>query len=788
LHSRLLFSESWHTAGAAQQASPKPLQPACPNLTAAERDEIARAEKDRSAYQELVWYSRENCVSIAESKRRMDFQNRDAIRAETEPGGPPSPPKDSIGSISQAVEKHEAATFAGLWIEHQPTYRVVVAFTRDAAATLRKYTSDPLFVPVDRPGPTQKELRANQDRLFKELERFGARPYMAGADIMRARVEFGVLGDLGPFRAAVARGEIDLPSYVVINEPAPLKIAAPSLPADWRNTVAAFPRARYRSSGIELAILRTGTVVLEGGCLRLKGERHSPVILWPNEAALDLVSEAGKVRVLNRISGETIELDKRVNLGGNSRELVDETDIIDADRVCPGPYFALGNFSPLDRFEQSELEGRASALQQERRISRQAALRIAREEKARDKRFGQLSQELLAEAPETFAGLYPHQGRAVVKVAGSGEAELEELIPTDLRRHVRFERAPRPLAALKAQKNRFLDEVEQLGLKAGAYEDIEQGRITIAASDLPALSRAALAGQITIPTTAVIQNDGAVADGEFSEANLQAYNRRLESVPDWTEIRALVEATKVPGFLVTYKAGEPDRSPTRAQSLEITRFMISLGYTAEDIKALHSEGQFPARAYVEQNGRATPANRALLAQEVVVAEVLDVKPELLGDGYRSTASVRVAEALKGDLSRGDEAVVRFISGLGSDGKFHQANDEPILVPALPTSLQPGTRWLMFLSEGMRARMAALVGKATSQAAGEPRVFAPMYATWPVAGGRVLPSYADPSPGDLAKVRSQIAPVDGAFDRAARKRGSALQRRLVPRCPHSACRK
>ena len=149
--------------------------------------------------------------------------------------------------------------------------------------------------------------------------------------MVAGRVEIAVVGDLGPFRAAVARSEVDLPSYVDIREPGPLKYAAPSLPSDWRSTVKAFPRQKFRDGGSEPDILRAGTVVLEDSCLRIKGERRNPVIVWPNEAALDLVSEPGKVRIVDRMSGTSIEVGKPIDLGGNSGELREGAEIVDAE-------------------------------------------------------------------------------------------------------------------------------------------------------------------------------------------------------------------------------------------------------------------------------------------------------------------------------------------------------------------------------------------------------------------------------------------------------------------------
>ena len=759
----------------AQEPEEKPLGQVCPNMPKADRDEIERAERDRSAFRELTWYSRAYCVPLPESKRRMEIQNRDAVYAETEPGGPPPPPANSIGTLAQKVEANEAETFAGLWIQHEPDYRVVVAFTRDAARTLRKYTSDPLFKPLDRPGPTQAELRAAQDRLFRDLERFGARPSMASAEIMTGRVVFEVLGEMSAFRAAVARGEVELPAWADIREPAPLRHAAPPLPPPDQNPVRAFPRYKYRSGGMEHAILITGRIVLEDGCLRLAGERKQPVIAWNNEAALDLVSEPGRVRILDRRTGVSIATGETITLGGNSGPLADEGLVVDADPACPGPYHLVAGFGRYERIEEGQIKGRASELQQALKISRAEALARARVEHDREMRFRELGETLLRTAPETFAALWTHQGRATVRFSRDPQGEAKRLIPPDLLPFVTAQAAPRPIAALRAEKHRVLDSLERAGIAATAGEDVDGGRVLLQVEDLVALSRTATAGKVGFPPSVQLMTNGALPAGTFGEANMQAANRALEAAPDFAEIRRLVEATLLPSRLVTYDEGKPDRPPTRSQSLEAARFLIALGFTARDIRALKAHGLDPVRAWVEQNGMATPENRAVITREVMVGEVVEIRNELLGDGFRSTVRFRVAEPLKGQAAAGEEVLVRLVSGVDPDGRYQQSNEEPMLLPGLPGALTPGTRWLMFLSEGLLAHQARNVGGR----AGPLRASVALYGMWPVEGERVGRNYAEASPGSLPELRERLARVDRAFDAANAELGGAILTRRLP---------
>jgi hypothetical protein len=260
---------------------------------------------------------------------------------------------------------------------------------------------------------------------------------------------------------------------------------------------------------------------------------------------------------------------------------------------------------------------------------------------------------------------------------------------------------------------------------------------------------------------------------------MQAANRAAEAVPDFAALRALVDATLLPGFLVTYKEGEPDRPPTKAQSLDITRYLAQVGYSARDIRALRAQRQDPVVAFVKQNGFSTPENRALLAQEVVIAEIVDVDTKaLLGDGKRTTVRLKVVEGLKGDLKPGEDAQVRLISGFDPDGTFQQANDEPIAIEGLPGSLAKGSRWMLHLSEGAYAHGALLARGQAPAPTGSLRMFGLANTAFPVTGDGFGMIYVQESPGKLSEIRAKLAPVDRAWDAATKANGAPLMRRKV----------
>src|SRR5690606_13252701 len=129
-------------------------------------------------------------------------------------------------------------------------------------------------------------------------------------------------------------------------------------------------------------------------------------------------------------------------------------------------------------------------------------------------------------------------------------------------------------------------------------------------------------------------------------------------------------------------------------------------------------------------------NRAVLAEQVVVAEVtsLDTRA-LLGDGARTTVRFKVVETLKGDARPGEDVAVRLESGFNPDGTFAQTNGDPMLLPGLPRAVEPGRRYLLFLSSGQYANLARHAG-------GKPQ---PGYAMLrqdmaPIEDGMVLRTY------------------------------------------------
>lgn len=97
----------------------------------------------------------------------------------------------TIGELGAELEANEQPTFGGLWIQHEPEFKVVVAFTRDGEETVRPYvqgTSLADIVEVREVDATLAELREAQREAGAILEQLGIRA-ASGIDITRNVVQ-----------------------------------------------------------------------------------------------------------------------------------------------------------------------------------------------------------------------------------------------------------------------------------------------------------------------------------------------------------------------------------------------------------------------------------------------------------------------------------------------------------------------------------------------------------------------------------------------------------------------
>ena len=117
-------------------------------------------------------YAEDTGVDLDEAIRRLGLQR-------------------TIGKLGAAVSENEQETYGGHWIQHEPTFGVVFAFTRDGEETIRPYVHGTIIadmVEVRHVEATLAELRTAQREAHEILEGLGILA-SSGIDVKRNIVE-----------------------------------------------------------------------------------------------------------------------------------------------------------------------------------------------------------------------------------------------------------------------------------------------------------------------------------------------------------------------------------------------------------------------------------------------------------------------------------------------------------------------------------------------------------------------------------------------------------------------
>jgi hypothetical protein len=252
--------------------------------------------------------------------------------------------QDFIGDLNAELEQHEADTFAGLWIEHEPQYRVVVAFTRDGEKILEPYLENRSIpeLTVRQARLTYAELQAIQAQAMRELDKLDF-DVSVSISVPDNRVEVYV-SDRTWFESELRRVGARLPDgveLVIVEDGSTARdkdlLLTPPVPG------IAFPRQKP-AEGIRVSMTAQliGTLRLEGACLQVQslgGEVLLPI--WPPEFTLRVEGE--QVLVIDGEGQMAARAGEEVYLGGGYVGMTDEWVLQQIPAACRGEYFVVGN-------------------------------------------------------------------------------------------------------------------------------------------------------------------------------------------------------------------------------------------------------------------------------------------------------------------------------------------------------------------------------------------------------------------------------------------------------------
>ena len=245
--------------------------------------------------------------------------------------------QDDLGNLQERLAAEEADTFGGLWIEHEPTYRIVVAFTRDGARTLERYVKDSPLEDVAEArevARTLAELDAAQTATIELLQEIGSGA-STGMDIIENCVSLYVANPEA-FGAQLEEAGRRLPDAVCIEPVGPYAEAPPLDPVPGLY----FPR-QDPPEGLfaEMMALMMGQLIEEDGCLRVRGgEDAALLVIWPYDHTLTV--DADGVPEVRDGSGEVVaRVGDTVEMGGGQSPSIGARLAEEIPDVCAGPYW-----------------------------------------------------------------------------------------------------------------------------------------------------------------------------------------------------------------------------------------------------------------------------------------------------------------------------------------------------------------------------------------------------------------------------------------------------------------
>lgn len=300
-------------------------------LTPEKLEELAEKYRDDPAMFDAAVYAMHEGIEIDEAVYRLEIMN-------------------NAGPYGAELEENEAETLAGFWIQHEPEFGLVAAFTRDGEETLEKYREKyPELVAITEVVEmkyTLKELLEAQTEANHLLERLGLF-YSSATMVKTNQVEIYVT-DSELFYSTLEESGEKLPECVVpiiIYEP--LEGVPEGLNPD---PSVHFPQLKM-ASGTYMTALMVGELTLEDGYLRV----HGALIIWQpdyfvhnNNGTIEIWDRDGKV--VGRVGEEIV-------MGGGEipfefvNKLLKEPLPLDTE----GPFWLQGTGTRLSLNFSSEL-------------------------------------------------------------------------------------------------------------------------------------------------------------------------------------------------------------------------------------------------------------------------------------------------------------------------------------------------------------------------------------------------------------------------------------------------
>ena len=687
----------------------------CPDFTRDEAEAIINPP--RTAYGESYHYAQAYCVSPQEGGRRMALQEEWSI----------GPTAEVISDLLTRIQRAEP-TFAGSWIQHEPDYRFAIGFTEDAEATLAKYTSDPMFVAIERPGAATDAIERDSQTFLTRLGGLGIDFASAGYDVMEGVFRIQLRTETtAAVDALVADGELSVPDWVKFETARPFPHARPRAAVD-PGRLKAFPKLRERTDMLASTLVgvsdRRAELIMDNGCIRVvlddDPEAIPLTVLWQKQHAPDL-SSPDSISVLDRLRGNRVEVGRRVVLSGlqpgtersyqalntKPEQLAEIAE--DTGGVCPGPYRYVESMTDEAEYDAARREEKVLRWIEHGRLDRNAAEARVDADAALVERFGLLREGLLRDHADIVADFWfdtdmgpipwgrPDPIRAQLYVKEGAAAG--DVIPRDLERYIRVHYVPRSRLELDALENSFAYLGDGVEVRAEPYD----GTVMIhAPGDVSTVAEALRSGRLELSDN--VQLHLGQTGPETTGDPKTGWFAVQDAIKTWRGYRDL-EAYVREWLMASPMAG-------RVSVHEVERLakeLITHGF--EDVGELRdaeSRGTGPLTAHHSyDNSLDWQVRNILKTGQAVTARLETIDTEDAGpDGHRSTLTFRILDRVHGNLEAGERITVRFVGGMDGDDRAVVGANEAPLFAGLPDALETGRDYLLLPNRALY-RYAAL---------------------------------------------------------------------------------
>ncbi len=284
--------------------------------------EISLSQDEEDAIRiDAEMYAESEGVSVEEAIRRFELV-------------------DDAGPLKAAIVENEADTYAGSWIQHQPEYRFVFAFTENGEETIKKYVKEdsPLYglIEVRTFEVSYKELRKAQEETMQLLKDLNLDFFCATGTNVKENCAEVYVSDSKLFNEILQEANVQLPPHVkqvVTYEPleeVPFEINPPDPPVH-------FPQMKM-----------SGAMTLNSGASKLVLKDDylcfgEAIIIWQPDYFLN--DNNGSIEVLGRDGKVVAREGEEVYMTFGGLEAVEDVNRYIKEplpRDCQGPFLIQG--------------------------------------------------------------------------------------------------------------------------------------------------------------------------------------------------------------------------------------------------------------------------------------------------------------------------------------------------------------------------------------------------------------------------------------------------------------